>query len=236
MKNKYIVILRSCLIALLLLVAPIRFAIQDSHSVLYIVQLTIQELDCSISEYDDIFRREVQQLGWDWRMLAAIVWNESRFNNGAVSSQRARGLMQFMPRTAERFGLVGDDVLVPQKSIGAGVEYLLFLERRFNEIKDRDERIKFILAGYNAGPGHVRDAMALAQKYGDDPHTWGGSVEKWLLALQESKYYNDEVCRHGFFRGRYTVKYVMNVFTKYREYTEKINYRKFDYETIDNWR
>ena len=221
MKNKYIVILRSCVIALLILVGSARFAMQDSHSVLYIAQLTIQELDCSISEYDDIFRREIQQLGWDWRMLAAIVWNESRFNNEVVSSQGARGLMQFMPRTAARFGLEGDDVLIPQKSIGAGVEYLQFLERRFDEIEDRDERIKFILAGYNAGPGHVRDAMALANKFGDDPHVWSGSVEKWLLALQESKYYNDKVCRHGFFRGRHTVRYVNDVFKKYREYTQE---------------
>ena len=61
--------------------------------------------------------------------------------------------------------------------------------------------------------------MALAEKYGDNPHVWDGSVEKWLLALQESKYYRDEVCKHGFFRGRHTVRYVKNVFKKYHEYT-----------------
>lgn len=173
-----------------------------------------------VSQYDKIIKREVRKLGWDWRMMASIVWNESRFNIDAVSSQGARGLMQFMPRTAERFGLEGDEVLNPALSIEAGVEYLMFLERRFDEIVDRDERIKFVLAGYNAGPGHVRDAMALAEKYGDNPHVWYGSVEKWLLALQESKYYNDKVCKHGFFRGRYTVRYVQNVFKKYEEYLE----------------
>ena len=180
--------------------------------------------DCrapKLSEYDAIFREKAQRLGWDWRMLASVVWNESRFNNDVVSSQGARGLMQFMPRTAERFGLAGDEVLVPSKSIQAGVEYLLFLERRFCEIADRDERIKFVLAGYNAGPGHVRDAMALAMKYGDDPHVWSGSVEKWLLALQEAKYYNDKACKHGFFRGRYTVRYVQKVFDRYYIYIEK---------------
>ncbi len=180
--------------------------------------------DCraeKISEYDAIFRENAQRLGWDWRMLASVVWNESRFNNDVISSQGARGLMQFMPRTAERFGLVGDEVLVPSKSIQAGVEYLLFLERRFSEIEDHDERIKFVLAGYNAGPGHVRDAMALAKKYGDNPHVWSGSVEKWLLALQEAKYYNDEVCKHGFFRGRYTMRYVQKVFDQYYIYIEK---------------
>ncbi len=213
--------MRCCVIALLMLMCSLRCAMYDSHDVVYIAQLTMQDLRCSISEYDDIFRDEAERLGWDWRMLAAIVWNESRFNNYVVSSQGARGLMQFMPRTAERFGLVGDEILDPRKSIDAGVDYLLFLERRFEEIKDRDERIKFVLAGYNAGPGHIRDAMALAEKYGDDPHQWSGNVEKWLLALQESRYYNDKVCRHGFFRGRYTVKYVMNVFTKYKEYIKE---------------
>lgn len=207
------------MISVLLLCNSVRFAMYDSHSVLYVAQLTMQDLNCSISEYDDIFREEARRLGWDWKMLASVVWNESRFNNGVISSQGARGLMQFMPRTAERFGLEGDEVLDPRKSIDAGVEYLLFLERRFTEIKDRDERIKFVMAGYNAGPGHVRDAMALAAKYGDDPHMWDNSVERWLLALQESKYYGDNVCKHGFFRGRYTVRYVKNVFKKYEEYT-----------------
>ena len=174
-----------------------------------------------ISQYDDIFREEVVMLGWDWRMLASIVWNESRFNNEVVSSQGARGLMQFMPRTAARFGLEGDEVVDPKKSIDAGVEYLKFLERRFDEIEDRDERIKFVLAGYNAGPGHVRDAMALAEKYGYDPHVWVGNVEKWLLALQERKYYTDKVCKHGFFRGRYTVQYVRKVFERYEFYKEQ---------------
>ncbi len=172
-----------------------------------------------ISEYDAIIKRGVHRLGWDWRMMASIVWNESRFNINAVSSQGARGLMQFMPRTAARFGLEGEELKDPKKNIEAGVEYLKFLERRFDEIEDRDERIKFVLAGYNAGPGHVRDAMALAKKYGDDPYIWDNSVEKWLLALQESKYYMDNVCKHGFFRGRYTVRYVKNVFNKYEEYT-----------------
>ncbi len=171
-----------------------------------------------ISQYDKIFQKEVLVLGWDWRMLASIVWNESRFNNDVISSQGARGLMQFMPRTAARFGLEGDDVVDPKKNIAAGVEYLIFLEKRFKEIEDRDERIKFILAGYNAGPGHVRDAMALAKKHGDDPCLWNGSVENWFLALQESKYYNDEVCKHGFFKGRHTVKYVKNVFEQYYFY------------------
>ena len=156
-----------------------------------------EPLGRTISMYDEIFIKESERLGWDWVMLASLVWNESRFNNDIVSSQGARGLMQFMPRTAARFGLEGDELKDPKKNIDAGVEYLKFLERRFDEVEDRDERIKFVLAGYNAGPGHVRDAMALAKKYGDDPYIWDNSVEKWLLALQESKYYMDNLLHTG---------------------------------------
>jgi membrane-bound lytic murein transglycosylase F len=180
-----------------------------------------EPLGRTISKYDEIFIKESERLGWDWVMLASLVWNESRFNNDIVSSQGARGLMQFMPRTAERFGLVGDEILDPEKTIAAGVDYLLFLDKRFLEIENRCERQKFVLASYNAGPGHVRDAMALAEKYGDNPHIWSGSVDKWMLALQESKYYADEVCKYGFFRGMYTVRYVENIFKKYMDFIEE---------------
>ena len=70
-----------------------------------------------ISEYDKIIQVGVRRLGWDWRMMASIVWNESRFNINAVSSQGARGLMQFMPRTAARFGLEGEELKDPEKNI-----------------------------------------------------------------------------------------------------------------------
>ena len=75
-----------------------------------------------ISQYDAMLKVEVRRLGWDWRMMASIVWNESRFNIDAVSSRGAMGLMQFMPRTAKRFGLEGEDLKNPKKNIEAGVE------------------------------------------------------------------------------------------------------------------
>lgn len=171
-----------------------------------------------ISPYDDVFRREAERLGWDWRLLAALAWNESHFNPTAMSSRGAAGIMQLMPGTAARFGLEGADVYDAERNIVAGVRYIGRLDEMFACVENRDERVKFILAGYNAGPGHVFDAMALAEKYGSDGDRWDGSVRDWLLKLNDERYYGDEVCRHGFFRGRHTVAYVEKVFKTYGEY------------------
>lgn len=172
----------------------------------------------AVSPYDDIFRREADKIGWDWRLLAAVARNESNFNTRAMSSQGALGIMQMMPRTAAKFGLTGDDIYDPDKNITAGVLYIKHLDFVFKDIENREERIKFILAGYNAGPGHVFDAMRIAEKYGSNPHLWNGNVEQYLLKLHEERFYKDELCRHGYFRGRRTVSYVGKVYQTYNEY------------------
>ena len=88
----------------------------------------------------------------------------------------------------------------------------------FSSIENKEERIKFILAGYNAGPGHIFDAMALAEKYGANPNIWFGNVETYLLLKNQEEYYNDSVCKHGFFRGKHTVEYVHDVYDTYYIY------------------
>lgn len=172
----------------------------------------------AISPYDDVFRQEAEKMGWDWRLLAAMAWNESHFNTYAVSSQGAMGVMQMMPRTAAKFGIEGDDVFVPEKNIAAGVQFIKRLDVIFSSVENREERIKFILAGYNAGPGHIFDAMNLAEKYGADPQRWNKNVDIYLLKLNDIQYYQDSLCHHGFFRGKHTVAYVDKVYDKYEEY------------------
>lgn len=173
----------------------------------------------AISPYDDVFKEQAEVLGWDWRLLAALAWNESHFNAEAMSSQGAAGVMQMMPRTAARYGLTGDAVYDPKRNIEAGVQYIKRLTMMFSEVEDREERVKFILAGYNAGPGHVFDAMNLAEKYGAERHKWEGNVAEYLLKLKEKEYYEDEVCKHGFFRGKQTVRYVDKVYETYGKYS-----------------
>ena len=79
-----------------------------------------------------------------------------------------------------------------------------------------------MLASYNAGIGHILDAIALARKYGKNPQLWNGNVAESLLLKSNPIYYNDSICKSGYFRGRQTVSYVANVNHYYSIYCSKI--------------
>lgn len=89
-------------------------------------------------------------------------------------------------------------------------------------VSDPIERQKFVMASYNAGPGHVLDAIRLAKKYGYDPEVWDDNVEKAMLMKMNKKYYRDPVVRHGYARGRETVNYVDRIWDYYGDVMEKI--------------
>ena len=110
----------------------------------------------------------------------------------------------------------------PEESIKAATIYIGRLDKSFSGIEDKDERINFILAAYNAGEGHVKDAVALARKYGADPARWKGNVEKYLKLKSHERYFNDEVCRNGYFRGEETCRFVSDIRERHRYYQEKI--------------
>ncbi len=175
-----------------------------------------------ISQYDDIFKRVARENGWDWRMLASIAYHESRFDTSVVSWAGARGLMQLMPATAAAFGLGMDSIAMPEPNVIAAARSLKSLERSLSRIDDESERTKFILAAYNAGLGHLLDAIALANKYGKNPQQWSGEVEEAMVMKANPEYFNDEVCRFGYVRGRQTAAYVREVVKLYEFYCEKI--------------
>lgn len=165
-----------------------------------------------ISPYDDIFKSASGKIGWDWRILAAVGYAESGFNNHLVSWAGARGLMQIMPRSAAAYGLPLDKIEEPKANIEAASRILADLDRSLSKkIPDREERLKFVIAAYNSGIGHIYDAIALADKYGRDPLVWDGNVEQALLMKANPEYYSDPVCRNGYFGGRHTVAYVRKV-------------------------
>ncbi|MCD8303285.1 MAG: transglycosylase SLT domain-containing protein [Prevotellaceae bacterium] len=168
-----------------------------------------------ISAYDALFQRYAQRIGWDWRLLAAQCYQESAFDPRAVSWAGARGLMQIMPSTGERLGL--DDPWDAEQSIAAATRYIAQLEARFNDIPDRRERIRFVLAAYNGGAGHVRDAMALARERGSDPKRWG-EVEPYVLLLQRPEYYTKPCVRYGYMVGSETASYVSGIEARWRQY------------------
>lgn len=162
----------------------------------------------AVSVYDDLFKKHAKGTQYDWHLLAAISYHESRFINNLTSWAGAAGIMGLMPRTAKSLGLSSDDRMNPDRSIEAAVELLNRLNKIFRGIESHDERMKFILAAYNGGNGHINDAQALARKYGANPHLWEGNVKHYLELKSNPDYYNDPVCKSGYFRSGQTVKYV----------------------------
>ena len=178
----------------------------------------------AISPYDHVFKQYAQQLGWDWRLLAAIAYSESGFDPNATSWMGARGLMQVMPKTARSFGVKEEDLSNPEVSIRVASKILKELDGIMRSKTGAGDRIKFVLASYNAGSGHVTDAIALARKYELNPRVWEENVEQAMLWKMDPEYYNDSVCSNGYCRGTEPVDYVVKVLNRYDFY--KKNYKR----------
>lgn len=176
-----------------------------------------------ISEYDHIFKKYAKEIHWDWKLLAAQAWSESHFDTAAVSWAGAKGLMQLMPSTARAYGVSPDNITNPELNIKAAVANIKDLNSIFSsKILDEQERIKFILAAYNSGAGHILDAIALAKKYGKDPQKWSDNVNITLQWKANPEYFNDNVCKFGYFRGSQTIAYVKKVEDCYNYFSTKI--------------
>lgn len=170
-----------------------------------------------ISHYDHLFQQYSQPIRWDWRLMAAQCYQESTFDPKAVSFAGAKGLMQIMPGTADLLGLPRDQMYDPEQNIAAAAKYLGQLEGKWSDIQNRSERTNFILASYNGGIHHIRDAMALAKRDGKNPHSWR-EVSEYVLKLAQPKYYNDPIVKHGYMRGSETVDYVAKIRQRHQGY------------------
>ena len=178
--------------------------------------------DGKISHFDHLFKKYAAEIGWDWRMIASLAYNESNFDTTAVSWIGAKGLMQLMPKTARALGVPEGKEQNAEESVKAATKYLAQLGRSFSKVTDPEEKIKFILASYNAGIGHVFDAMALAEKYGKNKYVWDDNVETYILLKSHEEYFNDPVCKNGYFRGRETYNFVKDILGRTKMYQEKI--------------
>lgn len=174
-----------------------------------------------ISPYDDLFRKHAKNIGWDWQLLASISYQESHFNPSVVSWAGAEGLMGIMPNTAKALGVTPHELKDPDVGIRTGVDCLRKFRQGFSSITDPIEKIKFTLASYNAGIGHVYDAQRLAEKYGKDPKVWEDNVAEYIRLKSDPIYYNDPVCKHGYLRGSETFKYVREVIERFNYYKAK---------------
>jgi len=174
-----------------------------------------------ISEYDDQIKQKAQELGWDWRLLASMIYQESTFSPSAESWAGAKGLMQLMPSTGKYYG--AKNLFDPSQNINAGVNFLKFLDRQWSKtIADKSERIKFMMASYNVGLSHVLDGRNLTRKYGGDATKWDGEVEASLLKKSNPKFYRDPVVKAGYCRCEEPVHYVKAVLHRYEEYQRYI--------------
>lgn len=175
-----------------------------------------------ISKYDGMIKEIAKEYNWDWRLISAIIYHESRFNESAGSWTGAYGLMQIMPATAEAFGV--ENIENPKQNVKGGILLLNSLNNQFlKNIPDSTQRVKFVLAAYNIGLGHVNDAQRLAEKYGKNPLIWENNVEIYLQHKAEEKYFKDEVVRWGYCRGEEATKFVRNVTNNYRQYVNIID-------------
>lgn len=175
-----------------------------------------------ISRYDKLIMKHSRKIGWDWRLLASLIYHESEFQPNVRSSNGAFGLMQLMPQTARRYGVTPKSSA--NANIAAGVNYLKYINKEFSEIKNPEERTKFILAAYNVGIGHVMDARRLALKNKKDPDTWAYNVDWYMLQKSNPDFYNDSVVLFGYCPGQTVYNFVNEIYERYYHYkniTEK---------------
>ncbi|MBD5306663.1 MAG: transporter substrate-binding domain-containing protein [Bacteroides sp.] len=173
----------------------------------------------NISSYDHLFKSAAQGTSFDWQLLAAVAYVESRFKTDLVSWAGARGIMQVMPGTARAMGFSPERMNEPQQCIAAGTKILVTLDEALSKkIPDRNQRLDFILAAYNAGLGHISDAIALAEKYGMNAKKWSGGVEQAAIMKSRPEYYRDPVVKNGYFRAKETVDFVRQVKSTYSNF------------------
>lgn len=190
---------------------------KTQHSKFYKDKKNLPNRGGKLSPYDKLIKKYAAKLGWDWRLLASMIYQESRFNAKTVSWAGAQGLMQLMPTTAKRFNLTHP--FNPEENIKAGVAYLLWIDKQFdNETMSEEEKIKFTLASYNAGLGHVYDARKLAKKYGRNDNIWTESTDTFMILKANPAYYSDPVVKHGYCRGNEPFKYVLIIMERYEDY------------------
>lgn len=169
-----------------------------------------------ISPYDSLIKSAALELDWDWRLLAALIFKESKFDRKAKSWAGAMGLMQVLPRTANEYGI--KDLLNPEQNIQAGTKHLLWLQNLWRkDLGESQDEIKFVLASYNVGRGHVLDAVRLTKKFGKDAKSWT-DVREFLLKKSYAKFFNDPVVEFGYCRGVEPVAYVDEILENFSNY------------------
>lgn len=172
-----------------------------------------------ISPYDPIMRQVADQEDVDWRFIAAIAHQESRFNPDARSHRGAQGLMQVMGSVARDFGVPAEKIKDPKTNITTAVRLMKKIEGtlRFGKATSPEDRMRIILACYNAGMGHIIDARRLAVKHGVNHNSWA-QLSEYVTLKGTPEWVADEAVRNGAFNGSETVAFVDKVMNQYSKY------------------
>lgn len=170
-----------------------------------------------LTPYDNIIKHAAKQEGVDWRLIASIMFQETKFQTDLIGKGGTFGLMQMSPETGRLYGISSQS---DEKSqIIAAIKHYKDLLNRYPNVTDSTERNCFALAAYNAGIGHISDARALALKYGKDPNSWT-DVMTFLNLKHKSEYYNQDVVKCGYFRATHTLNYIQEVLARYEQYKQ----------------
>lgn len=184
----------------------------------------------SLSPYDAMTQQYADKYGFDWRLITALMFQESQFDPNALSYAGAEGLMQLIPATAELLGV--SDTNNPEMSINGGIRYLNYLRGKFDDSVLLQDRMWFAVASYNAGYGRVKRARVLAGEMGLDKNQWFDNVEIAMLGLAEPYYKDGEQRRYC--RCGQTVIYVREIRTRYFNYIRLMESQKFALHTSVN--
>ena len=173
----------------------------------------------NISPYDEIIEKYANKYNLDWLLISSLIYQESKFQANTNGGGGAYGLMQFMPMTADYWGVnIGDS---PEKQIKAGCKYLKYLQDKYfaSGIKDTNELMKFMLAAYNAGTCRIDDARIVAKKHGLNENKWDKNVEIGLKMLSQRKYIKKITLKCGrFTQANHTIQYVDEIIFRYYHY------------------
>ena len=172
-----------------------------------------------ISPYDSLIKVYSDSVGLDWRLVAAVIYHESGFDNDVRSRRGATGLMQMMPSTAEWLG--AGDISDPIEGVRIGTIYLKRIHNAYrNHTDDPVERMKFALAAYNAGVGRIQDCIKFAAIRGVDSSSWDNIVAL-IPEMNDDAILEIDTIKFGKFKGDETIAYVENVLSKYEQYKRR---------------
>ena len=167
-------------------------------------RIFISDIVFKLPKFEHLFKDASVKYNIDWKLLAALSYQESKWNNDAVSPTGVKGLMMLTKQTADMLEV---NRLIPSESIDGGAKYLVFLRNKYKKY-NKNTQLNLMLASYNLGSGHVDDVISLLAKDNIDINNWN-NLRKYLLKLNKKMFYKK--MKYGYARGWEAVQYIENV-------------------------